>query len=413
MSVRHRLPRVGGLGFRRAACAAVLAVIAILGGAAVAVAIPPPRPLQQAVTIVKAGVVWYDDGVVRLIDHAGRRRVLASWSESASEGPPQISSSGTAVALEAGDRLRGGLPPAPLSLLAAGRPVGQGRLRCWRPQLHGIVDFAVAADQLVIAAEQLCRSPGSSAQPLFAKNLRGGRWRVIRWLTTSAPPILAADGDLLAIGVQRSLSSLMDVRVLDVASASTRWRLRLPEGYLAFAAPDRLVVSIPTFASFPLQTRVETPNGTYARAGSLGGGYRVGVFDTNGRLLASLGASDEQPRISAGRRITISYSSRTESQTLSVADIPNGPSRAVVGFNAGRALNTFAWRWPLLAVIETASAALPNGQFSCQHGTYAPPTPPTLATFDLSRASPLVPAPPVPPQPDFQQVFATCGAPPP
>ena len=61
---RHRQPRF-------VACVAVVAVIAALASAATAGAVPAPRPPQQAVAVVKAGVVWYDNGVVRLIGRGG------------------------------------------------------------------------------------------------------------------------------------------------------------------------------------------------------------------------------------------------------------------------------------------------------------------------------------------------------
>jgi hypothetical protein len=188
----------------------------------------------------------------------------------------------------------------------------------------------------------------------------------------------------------------------------------LPEGYLAFAAPDRLAVSIPAFASFPLDTSLQTANGTYTDArSSLGGGFHVVIYAMNGRAVASLGSTDEQPYISAMRRIAVRYSPQTETQTMSVQGLPNGSPRGVIGFDAGRTLIAFAWRWPSLALIDTASAALPDGQFSCQYGTYAPPSPPLLTVFDLAQPGTFVPAPIAPPQPTSQQVFATCGPPPP
>lgn len=396
---------------RAAACAAVVAAIMTLSGATVAVAGPPPAPAQQAVGIVRAGVVWDDNGVVRLIGHGGRRTVLARFKRQFAYGPPQMSSSGVAVALAADDRFMGGIPPAPLSLLAPGRAVGKGECHQWRPELHSVANFVVAGDQLVIAAEPTCGWPGSSPQPVFAKDLRGGPWRVLRWISTDAPPILAADGNLVAIGVQRSLSS-MDVRVLDVDTGVTRAHLRLPDGYLSFASSDRLVVSVPTFGSFPFYYRLEIQGGSYGGGvGSLGGEYRMAMYTTGGRYVASLGTALRQPDVSAMRRVAVDYDTQEETEDISAQRIPGGPARGVIGFDAGRTLTAFAWRWPRLALVETASAALPDGQFNCRYGTYGPPSAPFLQIFDLARPGPFVPAPQAPPQPTAQQLFAACGPP--
>jgi hypothetical protein len=397
---------------RRSACAGVLALVATLVGAAPVVAGPAPPPVQQAVAIVRAGVVWYDNGVVRLIGHDGKRTVLARWKQAYSDGPPQISSSGVAVALAAGDRFMGGIPPARLSLLSPGRSDAPGKCPRWQPELHSAANFVVAGDQLVIAAEPTCGEAGSSPQPLFAKDLRGGPWRVLRRLPGTAPPMLAADGSLLAIGVQRS-PSLMNVRVVDVDNGSTVAHATLPDGYLAFAAANRLVVSVPTFGGFPFYYRLETPGGSYGYGpGSLGGEYRVALYTTDGRRIASMGTEGTQPQLSALRRATVEDNSQSETQTVSVQRVPGGATRGVIGLNApARQLEAFAWRWPWLALIETTSAALPDGQFNCSYGTYGPPSPAFLHTFNIARPSPLVPAPQTPPQPTPQQVFATCGGP--
>lgn len=251
-----------GCELRRAVCAGVLAMIATLTGPALAIAGPAPPPRQQAVAIVRAGVVWYDNGVVRMIGHDGKRTVLARWKQPYAEEPPQMSSSGVAVALAADGRFMGGIPPAHLSLLSSGRADSSTECPRWRPELRSIGNFVVAGDQLIVAAEPTCGGSGSSPQPVFAKDLRGGRWRVLRWLPGTAPPMLAADGSLVAIGVQRS-PSLMNVGVVDADSGSTVAHARLPDGYLAFAGKDRLSVSVPTFGGFPFYYRLETQGGSY------------------------------------------------------------------------------------------------------------------------------------------------------
>jgi hypothetical protein len=74
--------------------------------------------------------------------------------------------------------------------------------------------------------------------------LRGGRWRVLRWLAGDPePPVLAAEGNLVAVGAQLS-SAKMEVSILDVRNGRADARFDLPYGHLAFASRDRLVLSV-------------------------------------------------------------------------------------------------------------------------------------------------------------------------
>jgi hypothetical protein len=396
----------------RAQLQAAFALIATLVFAAPAAAIPPPPPAQQAVAIVKAGVVWYDNGVVSLIGPAGTRTVLARWKQSYPFGAPQISSSGVAVALAAENRFLGGIPPAPLATVAFGQKGGAHECPRWQPELHSVGNFVVAGDQLVAAAETTCGRRATSPQPVFVKNLRGGPWRVLRWLHGTAPPMLAADGSLVAIGAQRSPSSTA-VRVVNVESGSTVAHANLPDGYLTFAAPDRLTDSIPTFGSFPFYFRLETVDGSFSGArGSLGGGYRTALYTTAGRLVGTLGTEGTLTQTSASRQVEVDYNPSAETQTVVMKRIPGGETRDVIGMNPpARGLRGLAWRWPKLALIETTSTALPDGQFNCRYGTYGPPSAPFLETFNLAKHGTFVPPPPTPPQPTPQQFFAACGPP--
>jgi hypothetical protein len=406
---RHRRSagRAGRAIFKAWVAAVVMTTTAM--PIATASAMPAPPPPQQALAVVKAGVVWYENGVVRLIGHGGKRKVLARWPEPFFGDPPQISSSETAVALLADRRFRGGVPPGPLLPLAEGRQVRAGDCR-WRPAPHAFGNFVVAGDQLVLAASGGCTSTrGSARQPLFTKDLRGGPWRVLRWLPSTAPPILAADGNLLAVGVQRSLAA-MDVLVLEVRGGSTSARLVMPDGYLAFAARDRLVVSVPTSRTFPITTDIETANGFTGPLPFVQGPYHLGLYSTRGPHLASLGTTHEQHPLVSVMHLVSNYDSQTRTSKVSVRALPSGPASDIIGFNApGRKLIASALRWPLLALIETTSAALPNGRFDCGYGPYAPPSAPALITFDLAHRGPFVPAPVAPPEPDPKQVFATCG----
>ena len=311
-----------------------------------------------------------------------------------------MTSSATAVALIGINEPQGGVPPERLSPIIKSRSRG-GRCSGWRPETFGISNFVVAREELVLAATG-CAS-ARAPQPLFAKNLRGGRWRVLRWLPSPAPPILAAEGSLIAVGVQRSLAA-MDVLVLDIRGGSTRAHFAMPDGYLAFAAPNRLVVSVPTSRTFPITTDLKG-------AGPLPfveGPYHLALYSVRGHRLASLGTTDEQhPLISAMHLVTVNYDSQTRTDKLSVRALPGGPTSDIIGFNGpGRRLIASALRWPLLALIETTSAALPNGQFNCGYGPYGPPSAPTLVTFDFAHRAPFR-APPPRHQARTQQTPAT------
>jgi hypothetical protein len=153
--------------------------------------------------------------------------------------------------------------------------------------------------------------------------------------------------------------------------------------------------------------------GTYASI-SAGGAYRMELYSSHGRRLASLGVTSQPPLVSGTHVITVNDDAATNVQTIAERTLPNGRVRDVIAFNApGRALVTVAFSWPRLAVIETTSPALPDGQFSCQYGTYGPPTKPFLAELDLARHTRVDPAPIPPPQPTSQQIIARCGPLPP
>jgi hypothetical protein len=400
--------RLRGRGVR-ASCVVVVVVVSLVR-CAVAGAPPPHPPPQQAVALTDAGVVWYDNGRVVLVGAAGKRTLLRSGPADRFGGPPQIGSSSRAVALFALAGLQGGLPPARLRTLGGGTPVGGGGCQSWRPAIQGLVDFVVARDDLVVSATGLCTpTAGAAPQPLFVRNLSGGGWRVLDWFSSTAPPILAADGNLVALGVQQSLAA-MRVRVIDVRNGSTRASFVLPDGYLAFAGPSRLVLSVPTFSSFPIGVRLTLAGATYGSL-SVGGTYRVELYSARGRHLSSLGVDSQPPLASGSHLVTVNYDPSGQ-QTIAVQTLPNGPVRDVIGFNApGRALVTAAFSWPRLALIQTTSPKLPNGKFNCQYGTYGPPTAPFLNTLNLARHGPFNAPPNAPPQPSEQQYIATCGPP--
>jgi hypothetical protein len=77
----------------------------------------------------------------------------------------------------------------------------------WQPGTDSVRDFVVAEDELVSARQYQWDDP-SVHQLLFIRSLRGGGWRVLRWLTGDSEPVLTAEGNLLAVGVQFSSAKM-------------------------------------------------------------------------------------------------------------------------------------------------------------------------------------------------------------
>ena len=234
-------------------------------------------------------------------------------------------------------------------------------------------------------------------QPLFFKSLRGGPWRVLRWLPGEVEPELAAEGDLLAVGVPFS-SARMEVSIFDIRDARPWARFDLPDGYLDFASRDRLVLSAPA-PSAP--DEVDFPLWEWS------GPFQLASYSTHGRLLAGLGTAQQPPLVSGMHLVTV------DQETVSVRNVTGGPARAVIGFNApARALDAVAFRWPALVVVETTSDPLPPSQIHCWSGDYGPPSEAFLGVLDLARAAPFV-APPPSAHVEPSEPLTGCGSPPP
>lgn len=173
-------------------------LVLVAGGLACASparAMVPGPPPQQAVAIVARGVVWFDDGSAYLEGFwSGTVRLGAVHGVNASS---PIASSATAVAVgrdeEEGEFL-GDVPRRAPETIAPPRLFGGDGCRGWQPREN---DFVVAGEDLVAAAE--CHwEQASVREPLLIRNLRGGAWRVLRWLPGKSEPVLAAEGGLLA-----------------------------------------------------------------------------------------------------------------------------------------------------------------------------------------------------------------------
>jgi hypothetical protein len=380
-------------------CAACLVLVS--DASAQPLALPP----AQAVTMLGRGVVWFDEGPAFFDGYRSPIAPLGTFTLLPRRAQGSVAASASAVAaLRYQGGFVGGLPPAPLRPIAQPKPVRDGECIGWLPAIGREPDFAVVADELLDAGECLERpdvvgeEDAAHRQPLFVRSLRGGRWRVLRWLPGDLPPILASYGNLLAVGVQRSLAK-MEVSILDLPSGRTVARIGFPDGYLSFASSERLVVTVPTEfwpeeTNFPLGPQVEGHHTSpEVRL------YRLGLYSTRGRYIREVGSAGEQGSlygvvVSAGR--LISEETAGEGSVLSVRSLAGGAARPVIAFDSpARELLTFGFRWPALAVVETTSTPLLASELTCSSGYYHPASKPSLQIFDLARGEPFAPPPPL------------------
>lgn len=376
-------------------------------------AVPLERPPRQAVAVVEKGVVWFDEGPVffqrfgseKMRLGPGRLRVLTRGPVVSSARAVVVGGEQRGSAEEADPRFLANVLPGAFESIRYPPLFGDAGCKGWEPSGPRVL----ADDELVVAGKCFWDDP-FSRQPLFIRSLHGGRWHVLRWLTGGYEPILAAEGSLLAVGVQHSLAQ-MDVWILDLSNGRVHAHFTLPDGYLSFASRDRLVLSStasppPGGVCFPLP---EEPCGP----------YRTALYSTHGQYITELGISREPPLVSDMHLLTDEYREVPgigEYQTLSVRDLAGGPSggarRSVIGYNSpARALVALAFRWPALAVVETTSTPLLPSEVHCWSGDYGPASKPFLQIFDLARNEAFRPAPPIvhvqPSQP-----LTNCGLPP-
>jgi hypothetical protein len=354
-----------------------------------ALALAPPAPFEnRGLTIVNGGVLRFEEGALLLErPHSVTRRLGVS-----SSFPDDFSSSATATAtlVESIERREephfvASVLPRKLSSIAQPHRLRGGGCTYWEPSRP----FVVVEDDLVASGECQEVTEHPERAPLFIRNLRGGRWRVLRWLAGASARELAAEGDLLAVGAPR-FGHRMTVSILDLSTGVTQASFEAPLGQLAFASPRRLVVEIPDSAS------------------STEGRQRVSLrlYATRGEYLADLGAMTE-PLIS--RMHIAAY----EDGTLSVRSVAGDARRPVVGFNPpARELEAFAFRWPDLVVSETTSAPLLPSEVRCWSGSYGPSSKPFLAMFDLAQITPFD-APPTTVKVEPPVPLTNCGPAPP
>lgn len=338
-------------------------------------AVPPPA---QSLAVTQHAVVWLDAGRILVVGGGGRVRTLAWLPPKQRESSGPSASSAEAAVMEIGDRVVA-VWHGRVITLPPGRPSARGLCRGWiaapstPPRFFAVVGRYVVLDASGVPP---CQA-GSSPQPLYVHSLSGGRWRVLRWLAAASPPVLAAYGSLLAVGVQLS-PHRMRVRLIDVDTGRLRGTLWLPDGYLQFAGPDRLVLSAAPANSFPVTPPDGSEGGLYVNPS---GRYRLGLYSIRGRRLARLGSSATLPLVSGSHLVSVQPSRDNLTETVWLRALPSGSSRRVIAFRLPRRqLVRLAFRWPRLAMIEVDAVAQPDSCFD--GGSMGPPFEQTL---DLAR----------------------------
>jgi hypothetical protein len=373
----------------------------------------PPLPQGEGVAIVGGGAVWFDEGRIVFQRFAGGGATVG-WGRQYS--PPWLESSAGSVAGVLGEgRFVAGMPPGRVRPMY--QPEGVPGGECaggWVPEAGFTPNFVVVGKKIISAGR--CQSgeqggfeaEAQTRQPLFSHDVRGGDWHVWRWLSADAPPVLAAEGNRLAVGeiVQPPLRERLDegtrqmrVSIIDIRNGTVSARFVTPAGSLAFAAPDRLVLSIVTEGATP--PRLLTSINDVSPVLRLKRTYHLWLYATSGRRITGLGTFQALPSVSHMHLLT-------EGQVLSVRAIPGGTPSPLIGFNAPqRTLDGLAFHWPALALRETAATALQADQLNCGTGYYSPASRPFLQVIDLARAHTYEPPPPPSPL-ESQHLLAHC-----
>ncbi len=391
--------------FAGVASAALLWVAVVSpGGRNGAVAAVPEVPLRAeppALAVLRDGVVWVDRDRVR---YQGFRSGPATLGGVPASSTPILGASSDAVALVGvGAGFAGGVPPGRLVPVEGpdeeAREFAGGECPDWAPVVGSRAnvpsDFAVADGELVDAGE--CQAQNGSvgyqelatAQPLFIHRLQGGGWRVLRWVKGHEPPILATEGNLLAVG-EPLPAARMRVTILDLAGRRLVARFGAPLGDLSFASSRRLVVSVPASREQMVAFRAATsaPEKRVLRSS-----YRLQLYTLNGTPLAYLGTAGEPALVS---HMHLLVHEELEGHTvLAVRNILDGSRRRLIGFDEpARTLEAVAFRWPAVALLETTSVPLQQSEVTCGSGEYHRASPPLLRIFDLAKSETFVPVPP-------------------
>jgi hypothetical protein len=263
----------------------------------------------------------------------------------------------------------------------------------------------LAADELIVVG-QCFWDDRFSRRPLFVRGLRGQDWHILRWIEGEDEPVIAAEGPLLAIGLQRPRLR-MTVSIVNLHSGRVRANFTLPDGQLSFASPDRFVLYFPVPREpnelcFPLYR-------------SQGCEHRIALYTIGGEEIADLGQAETAPLVSHMHLLMREHEGPpSDGERLSVRDLLGADTapRLVVGFDSpARTLDAFAFRWPALAVVESTGIPRAPSEIHCWSGDYNPGKP-YLQIFDLARPEPALP-PPAIVEVEPSRPLTDCGPPPP
>jgi len=365
------------------ACAIFACAALCLATAERSLAIPRLQPPNQAVAILSGGAVWFDDGPVFLKPFgAGNLRRIHSPTPVLTR---EAESSTGAVAVGGGSgesaeadhhRFLIGVPPAALRSIPYPPLSESAKCENWEPGGAHVL----AGEGLIVAGKCFSSAEGRYWQPLLLRSLRGGHWHLLRWVAGESEPILAAEGPLLAVGVQHLSVEQMRVSIINLRSDRVQAHFTLPDGKLSFASPSRLVL--------------------FSERESKAGQHRTLLYSTDGRRIAELGTFYEAPLVSHMHLITEEAHEGPpgEGEYLSVRNLAgdrSGTPRLVIGFHSpARRLEAFSFRWPVLAVVESEGSPRLPSEIHCYSGEYNPGTP-SLRIFDLAHGKPAQPPPAV------------------
>ncbi len=176
----------------------------------------------------------------------------------------------------------------------------------------------------------------------------------------------------------------------------------LPDGYLSFASPTRLMLFSPSLHNpdercYPLERQCP---------------FEMTLHTTTGRRLADFGKSEAISRVSDMHLLAIEQENGPPAPGtyLTLTDLsPSRRGRArqtrrVIGFDDPASdLLAYAFRWPALALVEQTSTPRLPDEITCDSGEYKPAGKPFLRIIDLAREAPPIAAPAIvlvrPPKP--------------
>jgi hypothetical protein len=349
-------------------------------------AMKPARPPDQAAAVTSAGVVWFDDGPIffQPFGSIGMHRVSSARRAITRE----VESSTSAVVLPSGERQGGeerlagflaGAPTGRLRYLRDPRLFAGAGCRGWEPAGRPVL----AGDYLVVAGGCYW-DDRVSRTPVFVRNLHAGGWRILRWFCGGGSPELAAEGSLLAIGVE-ACSARMTVTILDLRDGRVRHRLTLPDGELSFASPSRLVV----FSPVPV-----------SQGDGCGCQNRILLYSLNGRRIGDFGVTSDSPLLVSHMHLVTKEwheGPPEEGEYFSVRDLAGDASRPprLIEDLDPMSQEAVAFRWPALAVVQSRPIQLLPSEIGCWTGDSRPGKP-SLRIFDLARDEPVELHPPLP-----------------